>query len=168
MNDLTEKAYTFLESIKDERRQVQIDAVNFWVNQNLSYRVDTFKGKKLDQWHKPLEILKRGADDCDGSTTVKGWMLRSLGIECWMLLVKVHGNEEFDHMVLEVPAIRPRFLWWGKKPTNIILDNRYANIYPFEHTEYKRHETRRVAGNQNFWLGAVNKRTSERGPLMYS
>jgi predicted transglutaminase-like cysteine proteinase len=82
----------------------QIDAVNDFVNQRLQWVDDATLWGKVDHWASPLELLTKGAGDCEDLAMAKYFALVALGIpEAQLRLVYVRAQLDGRpqaHMVL--------------------------------------------------------------------
>ena len=108
----------------------KIKAVNVFFNRQIAFRDDQDLWQVADYWATPLEILGRGAGDCEDFTIAKYATLKLLDIPIErMRLIYVraqiggaHSSVSQAHMVLGYFA-NP-----GDEP--LILDNLVTEIYP--------------------------------------
>jgi predicted transglutaminase-like cysteine proteinase len=82
----------------------QIDAVNDFVNQRLQWVDDATVWGKVDYWASPLELLNKGAGDCEDLAMAKYFSLLALGVPGQQLRL-VYVRAQLDgrpqaHMVL--------------------------------------------------------------------
>ncbi|WP_245763738.1 transglutaminase-like cysteine peptidase [Pseudoalteromonas denitrificans] len=113
----TEKWLKLLESSKNDSQWNQLNKVNTFINNQVSYLNDLSLWGKKDYWASPVETLGRGKGDCEDFAIAKFFSLVALGVpENKLRLMYVRQltvNE--PHMVLiyfEAP---------GKIP--LVLDN---------------------------------------------
>ncbi len=104
LNDRFEESYDFLLKLKREDivflDELIIEISNIYVQSQISYRSDTSNYHSIDHLATTSEILKRGADDCDGQAILIASLLRYRGYDAYVVLgyshvwVEVHlGNK---------------------------------------------------------------------------
>jgi predicted transglutaminase-like cysteine proteinase len=102
----------------------QLNAVNHFFNQQLSFQDDTRIWRQTDYWATPVESLIKGAADCEDYALAKYFSLRHLGIPSEKLritYVKALSQNQ-AHMVLTFyssPTAEP-----------LVLDNLIGDIRP--------------------------------------
>ena len=102
----------------------QLNAVNLFFNQQLTFQDDTRIWRQTDYWATPVESLIKGAADCEDYALAKYFSLRHLGIPSEQLritYVKALSQNQ-AHMVLTFyssPTAEP-----------LVLDNLIGDIRP--------------------------------------
>lgn len=102
----------------------QLNAVNHFFNQQLTFQDDTRIWRQTDYWATPVESLIKGAADCEDYALAKYFSLRHLGIPSEKLritYVKALSQNQ-AHMVLTFyssPTAEP-----------LVLDNLIGDIRP--------------------------------------
>ncbi|AWM90915.1 hypothetical protein DJ564_08815 [Pseudomonas sp. 31-12] len=113
-----------LKSELNQPEREQLDAVNRFFNQQLSFQDDTRIWRQTDYWATPEESLIKGAADCEDYALAKYFSLRQLGIPSEKLritYVKALSQNQ-AHMVLTFyssPTAEP-----------LVLDNLIGEIRP--------------------------------------
>ena len=128
----------FLESIAEQDRAHQIDAVNREMNQR-SYILDPINWGQKDYWASPGQFLQR-EDDCEDYAIAKYMSLRALGLPRRNMRVVVLKdlNLGIPHAILSLQFRRQLF----------ILDNQISMVVP--HTRI--HHYRPIYSiNEDFW-----------------
>jgi predicted transglutaminase-like cysteine proteinase len=107
----------------------QLQAVNQFFNRRIAFRDDSEVWGQVDYWASPLEVLDKGAGDCEDYAIAKYFSLLALGVPTAKLrLVYVRaqlggvGGPTQAHMVLAYyaqPAAEP-----------LILDNLISELRP--------------------------------------
>ncbi len=104
----------------------KLRGVNDFFNRRILFRDDTEVWGQVDYWASPLELLEKGAGDCEDYATAKYFALLNLGVPMARLrLVYVRaqlGGTAQAHMVLayyESPGAEP-----------LILDNLAGEVRP--------------------------------------
>jgi predicted transglutaminase-like cysteine proteinase len=102
----------------------QLNAVNHFFNQQLSFEDDTRIWRQTDYWATPVESLIKGAADCEDYALAKYFSLRHLGIPSEKLRITYVKalNQNQAHMVLTFyssPTAEP-----------LVLDNLIGDIRP--------------------------------------
>ncbi|RKS23899.1 putative transglutaminase-like cysteine proteinase [Pseudomonas sp. WPR_5_2] len=113
--------------LHDERNapeREQLDAVNRFFNQQLSFQDDTRIWHQTDYWATPVESLSKGAADCEDYALAKYFSLRHLGIPSEKLRITYVKalTQNQAHMVLTFyssPSADP-----------LVLDNLIGDIRP--------------------------------------
>ncbi len=77
---LLERWQRLIADSNQQSPQQQIESVNQFFNQNLTYLEDIALWKKSDYWATPLETLGRRAGDCEDYTIAKYLTLLRMGI----------------------------------------------------------------------------------------
>ena len=104
LNDRFEESYDFLLKLKREDivflDALMIEISNIYVQSQISYEGDTSNYHSIDHLATTSEILKRGADDCDGQAILIASLLRYRGYDAYVVFgyshvwVEVHlGNK---------------------------------------------------------------------------
>jgi predicted transglutaminase-like cysteine proteinase len=113
-----------LQGEHDAPEREQLNAVNRFFNQQLSFQDDTRIWRQTDYWATPVESLIKGAADCEDYALAKYFSLRYLGIPSEKLritYVKALSQNQ-AHMVLTFyssPTADP-----------LVLDNLIGEIRP--------------------------------------
>lgn len=104
----------------------KLRGVNDFFNRRILFRDDTEVWGQVDHWSSPMELLEKGAGDCEDYATAKYFVLLNLGVPMTKLrLVYVRaqlGGTAQAHMVLayyESPGAEP-----------LILDNLAGEVRP--------------------------------------
>ncbi|WP_160108942.1 cysteine protease LapG [Pseudomonas izuensis] len=113
--------------LQDERNapeREQLNAVNRFFNQQLSFQDDTRIWHQTDYWATPVESLSKGAADCEDYALAKYFSLRHLGIPSEKLRITYVKalTQNQAHMVLTFyssPTADP-----------LVLDNLIGDIRP--------------------------------------
>jgi predicted transglutaminase-like cysteine proteinase len=113
-----------LKSEANQPEREQLDAVNRFFNQQLSFQDDTRIWRQIDYWATPEESLIKGAGDCEDYALAKYFSLRQLGIPSEKLRITYVKalTQNQAHMVLtfySTPAAEP-----------LVLDNLIGDIRP--------------------------------------
>jgi predicted transglutaminase-like cysteine proteinase len=113
-----------LKSEANQPEREQLDAVNRFFNQQLSFQDDTRIWRQTDYWATPEESLIKGAGDCEDYALAKYFSLRQLGIPSEKLRITYVKalTQNQAHMVLtfySTPAAEP-----------LVLDNLIGDIRP--------------------------------------
>mgnify|MGYP003945745797 CR=1 FL=1 len=113
-----------LKSEANQPEREQLDAVNRFFNQQLSFQDDTRIWGQIDYWATPEESLIKGAGDCEDYALAKYFSLRQLGIPSEKLRITYVKalTQNQAHMVLtfySTPAAEP-----------LVLDNLIGDIRP--------------------------------------
>ncbi|MBK5355301.1 transglutaminase-like cysteine peptidase [Pseudomonas sp. TH41] len=102
----------------------QLNAVNHFFNQQLSFEDDTRIWHQTDYWATPVESLVKGAADCEDYALAKYFSLRHLGIPSEKLRITYVKalTQNQAHMVLT----------FYSSPTTdpLVLDNLFDEIRP--------------------------------------
>lgn len=97
------KLRDLLTSLRGKSEREQIDGVNEWVNDAITYTHDDVLYGVADHWATPLETLQRGQGDCEDSAILKYFALKQLGVPDERLeLNAVIARFGGPHMVLSV------------------------------------------------------------------
>lgn len=82
----------------------QADAINAWFNERLDWREDALVWSRPDYWASPLEMLAKGAGDCEDLAMGKYFAMLAVGVpEAQLRLVYVRAmidGRPQAHMVL--------------------------------------------------------------------
>ncbi|VVP76732.1 hypothetical protein PS918_01922 [Pseudomonas fluorescens] len=113
--------------LPDERNaseREQLEAVNHFFNQQLTFQDDTRIWRQTDYWATPVESLVKGAADCEDYALAKYFSLRELGIPSEKLRITYVKalTQNQAHMVLTFyssPTADP-----------LVLDNLIGEIRP--------------------------------------
>ena len=113
-----------LKSEANQPEREQLDAVNRFFNQQLSFQDDTRIWRQTDYWATPEESLIKGAGDCEDYALAKYFSLRQLGVPSEKLRITYVKalTQNQAHMVLTFysnPAAEP-----------LVLDNLIGEIRP--------------------------------------
>ncbi|MHC8390897.1 cysteine protease LapG [Pseudomonas sp. MDT2-39-1] len=113
-----------LKSELNQPEREQLNAVNRFFNQQLSFQDDTRIWRQTDYWATPEESLIKGAADCEDYALAKYFSLRQLGIPSEKLRITYVKalNQNQAHMVLTFyssPTAEP-----------LVLDNLIGEIRP--------------------------------------
>jgi len=113
-----------LQSERDAPEREQLNVVNRFFNQQLSFQDDTRIWRQTDYWATPVESLLKGAADCEDYALAKYFSLRHLGIPSEKLRITYVKalNQNQAHMVLTFyssPTAEP-----------LVLDNLIGEIRP--------------------------------------
>ena len=104
----------------------QLQAVNRFFNERIAFAEDIDTTGQIDDWASPVELLARGAGDCEDYSIAKYFSLISAGVPSAKLrLVYVRADQAGvvrAHMVLAYYAEA------GAEP--LVLDNLRADIQP--------------------------------------
>jgi len=104
-----------------------INAVAEWIRDNIPYVVDPAGFGREDWWQYPLEVLDKGAGDCEDSSYLCASLLESLGYQTQVCIGFVVSQA---HAWVEVRD--PRGCWFLIETTLgevYRLDNRHALGY---------------------------------------
>jgi predicted transglutaminase-like cysteine proteinase len=115
-----------LQGERDAPEREQLNAVNRFFNQQLSFQDDTRIWRQTDYWATPVESLIKGAADCEDYALAKYFSLRQLGIPSEKLRITYVKalTQNQAHMVLTFyssPTADPLVL------DNLIDDIRFAS-----------------------------------------
>jgi len=109
----------------------QVNAINEFYNRRILFRDDADNWGQTDYWASPLELLQRGAGDCEDYALAKYFTLSSMGVPHKKLrLVYVRavmggpGGPSVAHMVL---AYYP-----APEAVPLVLDNLITEVRPAE------------------------------------
>ena len=108
----------------------QLTAVNSFLNRNIQFSSDMEVWGKEDYWSTPLELLRKGAGDCEDFAIAKYIALRKLGIpdeKLRLIYVRAQTGDPSN------PVIQAHMvLGYYAHPTDIplILDNLISSIQP--------------------------------------
>jgi predicted transglutaminase-like cysteine proteinase len=113
-----------LKSETNQPEREQLDAVNRFFNQQLSFQDDIRIWRQTDYWATPEESLIKGAGDCEDYALAKYFSLRQLGIPSEKLRITYVKalTQNQAHMVLTFysnPSAEP-----------LVLDNLIGDIRP--------------------------------------
>jgi predicted transglutaminase-like cysteine proteinase len=113
-----------LKSEANQPEREQLDAVNRFFNQQLSFQDDIRIWRQTDYWATPEESLIKGAGDCEDYALAKYFSLRQLGVPSEKLRITYVKalTQNQAHMVLTFysnPAAEP-----------LVLDNLIGDIRP--------------------------------------
>lgn len=91
-----------LQAHQGEDETAQLDAVNRFFNQQLSFRSDLQVWGRNDYWASPVESLVQGAGDCEDFAIAKYFSLRRLGVPSEKLRITYVKalRQNQPHMVL--------------------------------------------------------------------
>ncbi|MNF56380.1 hypothetical protein D3C84_378640 [compost metagenome] len=113
-----------LQSESADPEREQLNAVNRFFNQQLSFQDDTRVWRQTDYWATPVESLVKGAGDCEDYALAKYFSLRQLGVPSEKLRITYVKalTQNQAHMVLTYYA----------SPTAdpLVLDNLIGEIRP--------------------------------------
>ncbi len=106
--------------LRDRPLELQVRAVNEFVNRHIRYASDIAVYGRPDHWASLRETLTNGGGDCEDFAIAKMWMLRALGVplEALRLVVLRDNATRQDHAVL---AVHHEGGSW-------VLDNRFAVV----------------------------------------
>lgn len=68
-----------LQDVTGQPEDEQLNAINRFFNQQLSFKEDQRTWQQSDYWATPIEALVKGAGDCEDYALAKYFSLRSLG-----------------------------------------------------------------------------------------
>jgi predicted transglutaminase-like cysteine proteinase len=115
--------------IQGQSELVQINAINEFYNRRILFREDAENWGQTDYWSSPLELLQRGAGDCEDYAIAKYFTLSALGVphkKLRMVYVRAvmggPGGPSVAHMVLAyypTPDAEP-----------LVLDNLITEVRP--------------------------------------
>jgi predicted transglutaminase-like cysteine proteinase len=113
-----------LQGQQDQPAREQLNAVNRFFNQQLTFQDDTRIWRQIDYWATPIESLIKGAGDCEDYALAKYFSLRHLGIPSDKLRITYVKalTQNQAHMVLTFyssPTADP-----------LVLDNLVGEISP--------------------------------------
>jgi predicted transglutaminase-like cysteine proteinase len=113
-----------LQAERNAPEREQLNAVNRFFNQQLSFQDDTRIWRQTDYWATPVESLIKGAADCEDYALAKYFSLRELGIPSEKLRITYVKalTQNQAHMVLTFyssPTADP-----------LVLDNLIGDIRP--------------------------------------
>jgi predicted transglutaminase-like cysteine proteinase len=116
-----------LQSERNQPEREQLNAVNHFFNQRLSFQDDTRIWHQTDYWATPVESLIKAAGDCEDFALAKYFSLRHLGIPSEKLRITYVKalTQNQAHMVLTFyssPTADP-----------LVLDNLNDEIRPASH-----------------------------------
>ena len=96
----------------------QLRTVNDFFNETIAYKDDSVTWKETDYWATPIELMRKGAGDCEDYAIAKYMTLRLLGVpSSKMRITYVKAlTQNIAHMVL---------VYEGK-----VLDNLVGDIRP--------------------------------------
>lgn len=116
--------HELLESAKHSTEKDKLKRVNNFFNQRIKYVKDIDLWEVKDYWATPIEILFKGAGDCEDYSIAKYFTLKQLGIsEKKMRITYVKDlKHKKPHMVLTYSA--------SPNGTRLILDNLSSAIKP--------------------------------------
>nr|WP_314531646.1 transglutaminase-like cysteine peptidase [uncultured Pseudomonas sp.] len=113
-----------LQGQQDQPEREQLNAVNRFFNQQLTFQDDTRIWRQIDYWATPVEALVKGAGDCEDYALAKYFSLRHLGVPSDKLRITYVKalTQNQAHMVLTFyssPTADP-----------LVLDNLVGEISP--------------------------------------
>ena len=113
-----------LDANDSQPERAQLEAVNRFFNQQLSFQDDTRIWGQTDYWATPVEALIKGAADCEDYAIAKYISLRRLGVPSEKLRITYVKalRQNQAHMVLTYYASA------GAEP--LVLDNLIGDIRP--------------------------------------
>jgi len=106
----------YLQSCKDDPKNIQLNKINFYLNRLLP-QYDDVISKQIDNWETPKEFLTIGYGDCEDYAIIKYYSLIKLGFDEKKLFITI-VKENFrggEHMVLT-------YFKTANKPP-LVLDN---------------------------------------------
>ncbi len=121
---------TLLTQARGLTNHEKIKAVNVFFNRQIAFRDDQDLWQVPDYWATPLEVLGRGAGDCEDFTIAKYTTLKLLDIPIdRMRLIYVRAQIGGSHSsVSQAHMVLGYFANPGDEP--LILDNLVTEIYP--------------------------------------
>lgn len=113
-----------LEANDTQPERAQLEAVNRFFNQQLSFQDDTRIWRQPDYWATPVEALIKGAADCEDYAIAKYISLRRLGVPSEKLRITYVKalRQNQAHMVLTYYA--------SAEAEPLVLDNLIGDIRP--------------------------------------
>ncbi|TDM06711.1 MAG: hypothetical protein C4K60_19660 [Ideonella sp. MAG2] len=118
-----------LTSVPSQSELAQVNAINEFFNRRIVFREDLDNWGQTDYWTSPLELLQRGAGDCEDYAIAKYFTLAALGVphkKLRMVYVRAvmggPGGPSVAHMVLAyypTPDAEP-----------LVLDNLITEVRP--------------------------------------
>jgi len=120
LNDGFEESYDFLLKLKREDivflDEIIIEISNIYVQSQISYRSDTSNYHSIDHLATTSEILKRGADDCDGQAILIASLLRYRGYDAYVVFGYSHVWVEvhFNNRVISINNPKQCDVWYCK------------------------------------------------------
>lgn len=102
----------------------KIQAVNDFYNKRIAYQSDRLTWNARDYWATPVELLTKGAGDCEDFAIAKYFALEQLGIhrDAMKITYVLSSQARDPHMVLLV--FKPG------APSPLVLDNLIASAWP--------------------------------------
>jgi len=98
-----EEKYSYVTSLKEKDfayvDELIVEISDIYVQSKIDYRTDIRNYFSIDHFATPSEILKRGADDCDGRAILTTLLLRYRGYDAYVVL-------GFSHVWTEVQLDR--------------------------------------------------------------
>ena len=106
-----------------------IEISNIYVQSQISYRSDTSNYHSIDHLATTSEILKRGADDCDGQAILIASLLRYRGYDAYVVFGYSHVWVEvhLDNKIISINNPERHDVWYCK----FNEQNVQWNILPF-------------------------------------
>lgn len=120
----TQALIALIVSVQKQPEPARLMAINDFFNQRIRFATDLETTGQIDQWASPMELLGRGAGDCEDYAIAKYFSLIASGVPSVRLrMVYVKADQDggsFAHMVLAYYA----------QPTAepLILDNLRAEV----------------------------------------
>lgn len=115
--------------LQGQSELVQVSAINEFYNRRILFREDMDNWGQTDYWTSPLELLQRGAGDCEDYAIAKYFTLTSMGVphkKLRMVYVRAvmggPGGPSVAHMVLAyypTPDAEP-----------LVMDNLITDVRP--------------------------------------
>lgn len=142
---------------KNLKESKQIKIVNQFFNMKIHYKHDIYIWNKMDYWATPIELLTKGAGDCEDYAIAKYFTLLKMGVHSRKL--KIHYVEALKlnqhHMVLSYKPKNSKKL--------LILDNLITDIKP----KKSRRDLRFIYNfsDNGLWLANRNKRVGKSNTL---
>lgn len=93
-----------------------IEISNIYVQSQISYRSDTSNYHSIDHLATTSEILKRGADDCDGQAILIASLLRYRGYDAYVVFGYSHVWVEvhLDNKIISINNPERHDVWYCK------------------------------------------------------
>ena len=120
LNDGFEESYDYIVSLTEEDfvflDELIIEISNIYVQSQISYKGDISNYHSIDHLATTSEILKRGADDCDGQAILIASLLRYRGYDAYVVFGYSHVWVEvhLDNKVIYVNNPKKYGIWYCK------------------------------------------------------
>ena len=115
--------------LQGQTELAQVNAINEFYNRRILFREDAENWAQTDYWTSPLELLQRGAGDCEDYAIAKYFTLSAMGVphkKLRMVYVRAvmggPGGPSVAHMVL---AYYP-----SPESEPMVLDNLITEVRP--------------------------------------